>query len=151
MSVKDVNRIPELSRQLKSFDSLKMRVGVVAPSGAKVYMIAYVHEFGIDIPVTDAMRGWFLAQGMPLRKETTHIKIPERSYIRTGWDKNEASFERKAQELLDKVLQGDMKAYDAREELGRYMAERMRENVQDVGLIKTGDLQESIDFKVVKR
>lgn len=151
MSVKDDNRIPDLVRQLKSFDNLKMRVGIVAPSGDKIYMVARVHEYGIDIPVTDKMRAWFLAQGMPLRKDTDRIRIPERSYLRTGWDKNEPAFQRRAAQLMDQVLQGELSAYDAREELGEYIAQKIRENVEDVDLVKTGELQEAIGFRVVKR
>lgn len=151
MSVKDVNRIPELVRQLKSFDNLKLRVGIFAPGGSKIFMVARVHEYGIDIPVTDKMRAWFLAQGMPLRKDTDRIRIPERSYLRTGWDKNEPAFQRKAAELMDRVLQGEISAYDAREELGEYIVQKIRENVDEVGLVKTGELRAAIDFAVVKR
>lgn len=46
-----------------------------------VVNIGRVHEFGIYIPVTDKMRGWFLAQGHPLRKSTVMIRIPARPFI----------------------------------------------------------------------
>src|SRR5690606_37422759 len=141
---------PELVRQLKSFDNLKLRIGIFALGGSKIFMVARVHEYGIDIPVTDKMRAWFLAQGMPLRKDTDRIRIPERSYLRTGWDKNEPAFQRKAAQLMDMVLQGEVKAYDAREELGEYTVQKIRENVEDVGRVKTGELQEAIGFRVVK-
>src|SRR5690606_3329834 len=113
--------------------------------------VARVHEYGIDIPITEKMRNWFLAQGMPLRKDTDRIRIPEKSYLRTGWDKNESSFQRRAAELMDEVLQGRITAYEARERLGEYIVKKIRENVEDVGLIKTGELQEAIGFMVVKR
>lgn len=151
MSVRDTNRIPELVKELKSFDNLKMRVGIVAPGGDKIYMVARVHEYGIDIAVTDKMRDWFLAQGMPLRKDTTHIRIPERSFLRTGWDKNETSFQRKAVELFDQVLQGETTAYDAREELGEFIVDKLRANIEEVQLVKTGELRDAIGFRVVKR
>jgi len=149
--MKDQNRIPQLVRQLNSFNNLKIRIGIMAPGGDKIYMIARVHEYGIDIPVTDKMRGWFLSQGMPLRKDTDRIRIPERSYLRTGYDKNESAFERKAQELINQVLQGTMSAYDAREKLGNYIVEKIQDNVVEVDLIDTEKLKDSIGFRVVKR
>lgn len=149
--MKDQNRIPQLVRQLNSFNNLKIRIGIMAPSGDKIYMIARVHEYGIDIPVTDKMRGWFLSRGMPLRKDTDRIRIPERSYLRTGYDKNESAFERKAQELINQVLQGTMSAYDAREKLGNYIVEKIQDNVVEVDLVDTEKLKDSIGFRVVKR
>lgn len=41
-----------------------------------------VHEFGADIPVTDKMRAYLHYNGIHLKKETTHIKIPMRSFLR---------------------------------------------------------------------
>jgi len=121
------------------------------PSGDIMYTIGWVHEFGIDIEVTDKMRDWFLAQGMPLQKETTKITIPERSYLRTGFDKNKSAIERRAIELVDGVLQGELTAYEAREALGEFASEKIRSNVEDVKLVKTGALRDAIGFRVVKK
>lgn len=44
--------------------------------------IAAVHEFGTVIPVTPKMRAYLAAQGLYLRRSTTHIVIPPRSYLR---------------------------------------------------------------------
>src|SRR5690625_1811632 len=120
MSVKitDENRIPELIGQLKSLSMMKIELGIVAPSGDILYTIAHVHEYGVNIKVTDKMRGWFLSQGMPLRKGTTHIKIPERSYFRTGFDANKGAIETRIEEKLNAVLQGNSTAYELREEIG---------------------------------
>lgn len=41
-----------------------------------------VHEFGAVIPVTDKMRAFFRSQGVYLKKTTTHISIPARSFLR---------------------------------------------------------------------
>lgn len=41
-----------------------------------------VHEFGCQIPVTDKMRGYFFHHfGINLKKSTTHIIIPSRSFL----------------------------------------------------------------------
>lgn len=150
MSVKDKNRIPGLLKQLQSLGDRQVRIGIVAPSGDKLYMVGWVHEFGIDIQVTDKMRAWFLAQGMPLKKETTKITIPERSYFRTGYDKNKAKIEQRAKELTIELLNGKKTAYQVREEIGEFTAGFIRENVEDVGLVDTGALKEAIGYRVVK-
>lgn len=150
MSVKDTNRIPELLKQLKSLDERQIRLGIVAPSGDKLYMIGWVHEFGIDIEVTDKMRAWFFAQGIPLKKETKKITIPERAYFRTGWDKNKSKIEQRAKELTIELLNGKKTAFKVREELGEFAAERIRENVEEVGLVDTGSLRDAIGYRVVK-
>jgi len=146
----DKNQIPGLIKQLNSLKSREVQLGIVAPSGDKMYMVAKVHEYGINIPVTDKMRGWFLAQGMPLQKETKVINIPERGFFRTGFDSNEGEILRTATNAINKVLQGDMTAYEARREVGEFASEKIRNNVSNVGLVKTGELRDSIGFRVVK-
>lgn len=41
----------------------------------------YLMEFGFSVRVTDQMRKWYLAQGMPLSGKTRFIVIPARPYI----------------------------------------------------------------------
>lgn len=147
--VRDENRMPELIKELQSLDKLKVQIGIVAPSGDKLYMIGWVHEFGFEIHVTEKMRGWFLAQGMPLREEITKIRIPERSYFRTGYDRHKASIEQKAITLIDKVLQGEMAARQARDELGEFVSSKIQANIEDVQLVKTGALRDAIGHRVV--
>lgn len=74
-----------------------IRVGVI---GEKAYekhpdtdltnaQLGAVHEFGADIKVTPKMRAFLHYLGIHLKKETTHIKIPERSFLRKVlFDKN---------------------------------------------------------------
>lgn len=149
MSVRDTNRIPELVQQLKSLNKRKVQLGIVAPSGDKMYMVAWVHEFGIDIQVTPKMRGWFLGQGMPISKNQTKITIPERSYFRSGYDANSSSIGLEADKIVDQLLQGEISAYDARESLGEFAADKVRGNVSNVGLVKTGALRDAIGYRVV--
>lgn len=149
--IRDKNRIPELIGQLKSLSMMKVIVGVTAPSGDIIYTVAHVHEYGISIRVTDKMRGWFLGQGIPLRASTTHIKIPERSFIRSGFDANKGAIEGEVEKAVDQVLQGDVTAYEAREIVGEFASKKIRDNVTGVGLVKTGKLRDSIGFKVGRK
>ena len=62
-----------------------VKVGILGGSGAQGSQayIAGVHEFGGNPRVTDKMRRFFRAAfGASIRKDTTHIHIPRRSFIR---------------------------------------------------------------------
>jgi len=46
--------------------------------------IAWVHEFGYTIAVTPKMRAYLHHKGLHLKTTTTHIHIPERSFLRAA-------------------------------------------------------------------
>lgn len=46
--------------------------------------IGAVHEYGMTIGVTRAMRGYLHAQGLHLAADTEYITIPQRPFIRPG-------------------------------------------------------------------
>jgi|LSQX01.1.fsa_nt_gb hypothetical protein len=148
IKITDDNKIPELVKELQSLRQYKVQIGIKAPSGDIVYALAWVHEYGIDIHVTEKMRGYFLAHGVPLKKETTKITIPERSYFRTGFDKNKAAIEEKMQELIYKVLALEITAEEARDILGEFVTEKIRNNIVDMKLIKEGKLRDAIGYYV---
>lgn len=70
--------------------------------------LAAIHEYGLDIEVTPAMRAYLHSQGLHLKKSTTHIHIPERSFLRTGYDQNIDGVLKKGRALLKDVLAGKM-------------------------------------------
>lgn len=150
-NVRDDNRIPDLVKQLSTLNRNKLQLGINAPSGDKIYTIAWVHEFGFDIKVTPGMRNWFLAQGMPLRKDQTHITIPERSYFRSGFDANKNSIDIEAEKLLAQLFNGDISVRKLNDDLGKFAAKKISDNVADVGLVKTGDLKDAIGYRVVRK
>lgn len=84
MKFKYNEKIIENLRKALSGDSY-VKVGVLGSGGSEgsqVY-IAGVHEFGGHPRVTDKMRGYFRAVfGASIKKTTTHITIPQRSFIR---------------------------------------------------------------------
>lgn len=84
------NEVKKMVEKTKDWDKKKIRTGFWEQG--ELEMIAGVHEFGMNIGVTDKMRGWFRGQGTSLKKTTTHIKIPERSFIRAGFDANIQEF-----------------------------------------------------------
>lgn len=77
-----------LQEQLTIISKRVIKVGILGKAGSKILMIANVNEFGINIKVTPKMRGYLASQGLFLKKTTTEIKIPERSFIRkTAYEK----------------------------------------------------------------
>ena len=84
----------------------KAKVGYQA--GSEQEMIARVHEYGARIRVTDKMRGYLASQGMHLKAETSHIVIPERSFLRTGASLAVEDVQRKAGQLIEEVISGNV-------------------------------------------
>lgn len=130
-----------------------------------VGMIAAVHEFGATIPVTDKMRGWFGANGYPLKKETTEIIIPERSFIRGGFDANINKTAEKLENLLPLVIQNGLSADAFLNAIGLDLASHIRDYMNELSspsnsgmtkemkgssnpLIDTGRLRDAIQHKV---
>ena len=59
-----------------------VKKGARSKSGSDIVAIAWVHEFGYTIRVTEAMRTYLHRQGLHLKKTTEYIVIPERSFLR---------------------------------------------------------------------
>ncbi len=73
---------------------LHKRHVTVKPTGAHAYLVP-IHEYGANVPVTPKMRAFLHSVGVHLRAETTHINIPERSFMRAGYDAAAAGILRK--------------------------------------------------------
>ena len=168
MKIRDENRIPKLLKELEYLGTHKLEIGILSgEQDAEVLMIASVHEFGVRITVTDAMRAYLNAIGIHLRADTTEINIPERSYIRAGFDKNVDDIHKTAETLLDGVLQGRTTARAMFEALGGQIVSKMQAFLIDLQdpplhpatverkgssspLTDTGQLQSSITWRVVR-
>lgn len=87
----------------ESIDGKKVTTG---PSGTRNRNLAKIHEYGVNINVTDKMRGFLASQGLHLKKSTTVIRIPERSFIRNGWDSNSNNILNKIEGLVADVVHG---------------------------------------------
>lgn len=100
--ITDRNRIPAAVRASEELNGKKIRVGVLQEG--KIQMIAVVQEFGANVPVTPKMRAYLASQGLFLKSTTTQIRIPERSFIRAGWDQNEPDITQKYADLLAQAI-----------------------------------------------
>jgi hypothetical protein len=55
--------------------------GAKGSKGQDLTIVGIVHENGATVPVTDKMRNFFLARGVPLRQETKYLIIPPRPWF----------------------------------------------------------------------
>lgn len=93
MEHKDSNKIligkmKKIAKSLAKFYTVK--IGLLAGKGGEIPVsanmdlagVGAVQEYGAEIPVTDKMRAFFRYNfGINLKKTTTHIKIPARSWL----------------------------------------------------------------------
>ncbi len=94
-----------MAKAAKSLAGAKVSVGVLEGEHA---WLAGIHEYGCKIPVTDKMRAYLHSIGVHLKKETTVIEIPERSFLRAGYDQNRKDVIERAKLLLPDVLHGTL-------------------------------------------
>lgn len=162
--VKDrMNKLPEAISTTNGFDGRRVRVGYF---GGETQMIAAVHEFGAVIPVTPKMRGFLAANfGVHLKKSTTVIRIPERSFLRAGWDRNRAGIQQKYKKLIGEAIMAGVPP----EALLEILAQEARGKLQDYAknlssppnssltiankgnsnpLVDTGNMLGSMDYKI---
>ena len=163
MKVKDNNKIPKSLKNLTALQNATVDVGVLGDEEMK--MIAAVHEYGVDIKVTDKMRGYLHTIGIHLKKTTTYIRIPERSFIRSGWDMNKKEVFRKVDRLLPQVVETDVDGGAFLRMIGLEVEGKLKDRlvelksppnssvtVQQKGssnpLVDTGNLLASITYRV---
>ena len=152
---------PKVSAAAKAIGNGKVKVGAL--NGSNAYLAA-IHEYGCTIPVTQKMRAWFAYQGYPLKKSTTVIKIPERSFLRTGHDENVDRVISQTERAISQVLAGKMTVDDMLDLYGQQMSTAIKTYMRDLNsppnsgmtvdrkgssnpLIDTGGLLESITWE----
>lgn len=128
--INDDNNIPETLRTIDKVNRKKAKVGYMSEGDIK--MIAGVHEFGCRIEVTDKMRGYLGSLGLHLKKETTHIMIPERSFIRTGADRAGEAIVEKSRELVPMALAGRVNVEELYKMLGTELKGKIQEYAIDL-------------------
>lgn len=114
----------DIVKAIKSIDGKKVNVGVL--SGEHQWL-AGIHEYGCTIPVTPKMRAYLHKIGVHLKKGTTKIVIPERSFLRAGYDQNRDAITRKAARLAGDVLGGIMSEDKFFENVGTMFREYIKD------------------------
>ena len=133
MSFKDT-RTYSLHDKLKELNGMRVRVGIVGKSDSKLLTYAAVNEYGANIKITTKMRKFLHWIGIHVKNETTHIVIPERSYIRSTFD-NKKVFEKlrkKIQPLLKSVLNGGNDAIDILDFIGLQLMSDVKRTIAEM-------------------
>ena len=95
-----------LSQLISTAESINGKKVITGPTGTRNRNLAKIHEYGVNINVTDKMRGYLSSQGLHLKASTTVIHIPERSFIRNGWDSNANNILNKIEGLVSDIIKG---------------------------------------------
>lgn len=123
------NDLHDMRKQLELINGTGVEVGVLKGEHA---WLAAIHEYGLDIEVTPKMRKFLAANGLRLKKSTTHIHIPERSFLRTGYDQNRDAVLKLASKLLADVAAGKMTARGCYQAVGLQLASKIRDYAVDL-------------------
>lgn len=164
MGVKYTTKFNKLSRMITSIEGMRNRTVEVGALQGDNAWLASIHEFGCDIPVTDKMRAFLHSQGLHLKASTTHIRIPERSFLRSGHDENIDRIMKQTERAICLVLDGKMSVDDMLDLYGQQMATAIKLYMRDLRdpanhpftidqkgssnpLIDTGGMLESITWR----
>lgn len=139
-TVKD--RLPEIEKAIKGLSNTTVIVGAL--KGSHAYL-AGIHEYGCDIPVTPKMRAYLHHQGLHLKDSTTHIKIPERSFLRTGHDENVDRVMTQTGRAIGQVIAGEMSVDDLVDLYGQQMSTAIKTYMRD--LSKPGNHPYTVEQK----
>lgn len=165
MKIHDVSYVPQLEKALRYIESHYIEVGISSKEKGDILMKAHVNEFGFQIEVTDSMRGYLSANGLHLKASTKHINIPERSFIRAGYDTHRKRIGQLGDDMLEQVISGRLSPEAMYDSIGQecvtliqdYMTElrtpknhpfTIQEKNSSNPLIHTGELRSKITYEV---
>lgn len=152
----------KLRKIARNLDGTNVNVGVLT---GEHQWLAGIHEYGCKIPVTPKMRAYLHHIGVHLKSSTTQIVIPERSFLRAGYDQCRKDVLRKAERLLPDVLDGTMSVEKYFETVGTQLREYIKEYAielsdppkqewptRDPGktnpLVMSGDMVDGIEYEI---
>lgn len=163
---RNINNLEKLQRILEELKTKKVIIGIFGANDSHILMIARVQEFGCDIQVTEKMRAYLHHRGLHLRKETTSIHIPERSFIRRTPQERQSEIDNVIKEGLNRLLTFEIDVTGFYNLVGQALVGITQEvltsgsyepnhpfTIEQKGgkstpLINTGRLRESITWKV---
>lgn len=158
------NEFPKMEKSIEDLNGLRVNVGVL---GGEHAWLASIHEYGCRIPVTPKMRAFLHRKGLHLKKSTTEIVIPERSFLRSGFDENAEKVLKATEAVLPDVLIGTMSVEQYAKLVGLQLASAIKEYAVNLSsppnhpftkkqkgssnpLVDTGNMINGITYEVVK-
>lgn len=156
-----LDRTQEINDSLNELKNREVEIGVF---NGEHQWLAGIHEYGCRIPVTEKMRGWLAAHGLYLLKSTKFIIIPERSFLRSGFDKCHKQVNEDCDALIGALADGSIDADTVLDAYGtefvssikNYAVNKRRPKnhpftIKQKGsrnpLVDTGDMIESITYR----
>ena len=127
---KDKNNIPKALRNIQELNKKDAVIGYHEKNHTE--MVAGVQEFGARVPVTDKMRAYLASQGLPLMASTKEIVIPERAFIRTGFDRGVDDVVRLVEKRIDEAIAGSLPAKVFLHMIGDEMRDQIRDHADDL-------------------
>lgn len=122
------NRFPEMGRAAAELDGRHVNVGVFGEQA----WLAGIHEYGCKIKVTDKMRAYLHSQGLHLKASTEYITIPERAFLRNGYDANKAEVIENAEGALPAVLDGSLGTDKLLEMIGQTLSSDIKDYAREL-------------------
>lgn len=155
------NKIPQMSRSATELNGRSVNVGVFGEQA----WLAGIHEYGCKIKVTDKMRAYLHCQGLHLKADTKYITIPERAFLRNGYDQGKEKVIQSFESDLEDVLEGELDTDQFLTLVGLIMTSEIKDYATALDspanhpftidrkgssnpLVDTGDLIGAITYKV---
>lgn len=124
-----INKLPEITETIETLSNRKVKIGALRGSNA---WLAGIHEYGCNIPVTPKMRAFLHSKGLHLKSSTKVIKIPERSFLRTGHDSNADRIIKQTERAISQVIDGKMSVDDMLDLCGEQFATAIKNYMRDL-------------------
>lgn len=155
------NKFPEMERAAAELNGRRVNVGVYGEQA----WLAGIHEYGCKIKVTDKMRAYLHSQGLHLKDSTEYITIPERAFLRNGYDLNRGKVAGGAENAMPAVLDGSMDTDSFLKMVGLILSSSIKDYATSLDsppnhpftsnqkgssnpLVDTGDMINSITYEV---
>ncbi len=113
-----------LDEWMKALDrKISIKVGIIGDIAGQKHPdsdltnaeLGAIHEFGCTITVTEKMRKYLHSQGLHLKKDTTTVVIPTRSFLRMPLMSSEGKKE--LRKVVEEQLKSEIKATDLSNEI----------------------------------
>lgn len=155
------NKFPEMERAAAELNGRRVNVGVYGEQA----WLAGIHEYGCKIKVTDKMRAYLHGHDLHLKDSTEYITIPERAFLRNGYDQGKGDVLDLAEAIMCDALSGHMSVNKFLSQVGQWMVEHIQDYAEDLQdppnhpytveqkgssnpLVDTGDMIDSITYEV---
>ena len=159
------NDFYKMEKTIEELKSAKVNVGILG--GGEQAWLAAIHEYGCKITVTPKMRAYLHKMGLHLKASTITITIPERSFLRSGFDENHKQVLKDNDAVINAMIGGKMTVNAGAGMIGQQLAKAIQNyaralsspanhpfTVEQKGssnpLIDSGDMIGAITFEVVR-